>query len=89
MENLLKIGDRIGKTDFTVKKIVKSVISRYKKGKKKRIRTTFYFISNSKGSERVLNWKKTKVSDAEQYYTFGHFKYMGWDMLEIESIVAG
>ena len=86
---LLKIGDRIGTTDFTVKKIIKSIVNRYKKGKKVRVRTTFYFISNSKGSERVLNWKKNKISDSEQYYsTFSNWKYKDWSMMQVESVIA-
>ncbi len=84
MENLLKIGDKIGRTYFTIKKIVKSVISRYTKGRKIRVKTTFYLIENSKGHKRVLNSKKNKVSQSEQYYpTFGNnWKYITWDMFK-------
>jgi len=88
---LLKIGDKIGKTDFTIKKIVKSIVNRYDaKGRKKHIRTTFYLISNSKGHERVLNWKKKGVNESLMYFpTFGNNqKYKTWNMINIDSIVS-
>jgi hypothetical protein len=88
---LLKIGDKIGKTDFTIKKIVKSIVNRYdSRGYKKRIRTTFYLISNSKGHQRVLNWKKKSVNDSLMYFsTFGNNqKYKTWNMINIDSIVS-
>jgi hypothetical protein len=88
---LLKIGDKIGKTDFTIKKIVKSIVNRYDaKGRKKRIRTVFYLISNSKGHQRVLNWKENGINDSLRYSpTFGQsMKYKTWDMIIIDSIVS-
>tara|TARA_R110001592_G_scaffold26895_2_gene100223 strand:- start:1348 stop:1617 length:270 start_codon:yes stop_codon:yes gene_type:complete len=86
MKNLLKVGDRIGNTDFTVKSVVESIINRYKSnGRRVRVKTAFYFIENSKGSHRVLNWKNQKVSDCEMYCTtFGSkWKYKTWSMIKV------
>jgi hypothetical protein len=91
MKNLLNIGDTIGKTDFKVKKIVKSIVKRNTLNSGRIcVRTIFYFIENSKGSQRILNYKKNKVSDSETYFpTFGHNqKYKKWNMIKIDSIIS-
>tara|TARA_R110001592_G_scaffold350691_2_gene647028 strand:- start:410 stop:691 length:282 start_codon:yes stop_codon:yes gene_type:complete len=88
---LLKISDKIGKTDFTIKKIVKSIVNTYNDyGRKKRIRTVFYLISNTKGQQRILNWKGNGINDSLRYIpTFGDkMKYKTWDMITIDSIVS-
>tara|TARA_R100001460_G_scaffold10820_2_gene25501 strand:+ start:331 stop:648 length:318 start_codon:yes stop_codon:yes gene_type:complete len=87
---LLKIGDKIGNTDFTIKKIVKSIVNFYTEdGRKRRLRTVFYFISNSNGQERVLNWKGKNINDSEMYHpTFSNHKYKTWEMINIDSVVS-
>jgi hypothetical protein len=91
MKELLNIGDTIGKTDFKVKKIVKSIVKRNTVNRGRiYVRTIFYFIENSKGSQRVLNFKKNKVSNSEMYFpTFGNNrKYKSWNMIKIDSIIS-
>ena len=85
MATLLNVGDKIGKTTWEVKKVAQAIVKRYRQGRKVRVKTTFYFIENPSGQQRVLNWKKTKVSEAEMYCpTFGHsWKYKKWNQITI------
>ena len=77
----MKEGEIIG--TFTIVKIIEGIgYSWDERGNKKRFKTHYALLKNSKNQERVLRVDKSKISESEMYYsTFKkRFVYKDWSL---------